>query len=59
MQQRENISKKVWAPNLSLVHDELDKIENEVDVIVFHSMTNYLKDKNEEDIIKGMATAVY
>ena len=56
---KENIDvEKVWAPNVSKLSEEIDKIENNVDVIVIHTMTNDLKDKSVENISNEMSQAV-
>ena len=41
---------KVWAPKLSDVRYEVEKMDENVDVIVIHSMTNDLKDRDADEI---------
>ena len=56
---RENIEvKKVWAPHIRNVLDEIDNIQEPADAIVIHTLTNDLVDNNVDDMVEMIAEAV-
>ena len=56
---RENINvHKIWAPKIENVLEEIDALDENIDVIVIHSMTNDLQDKNVDDLVDLTSTAV-
>ena len=56
---KENIiTKKVWAPHLINVQEEIENLEENVDVIAIHAMTNDLKHKEVDELVNKLSDVV-